>query len=188
MLSSATLGKELKSVVWLIPLCFLLPSCDESLPTRIEPQNTLEIGNVLINQGTGPAGIFMSISIKVQNSYEETFDGAVDVKGNIRIWWKQRPEIEANLPISRHIDLQLDPGESYFIDESWFLETDDGKYVLELLDFSQHDIRYDVLYARPEVFVLEVKVTLFKETGLLTSGPHEFTLQGWKLAPERLQP
>ena len=166
------------------PLCLLLSSCDESLPTRIVPRDTLEIDHVLINQGTGPAGIFMSISVEVQNAYEETFDGPVDVTGNIRIWWKQRPEIEANLPIRRHIDLQLDPGEGYFIDANWFLGTDDGQYVLELLDFSQNDIRYGVLYAEPEVFVLDVKVTLFKETGLLISGPHEFTLQGWKLAPQ----
>ena len=59
--------------------------------------------------------------------------------------------------------------------------TDDREDVLEMLDYSGGDVRYGVAYAKPEVFVMEVRVTLFDEIGFLTSGPHEFTLRGWEL-------
>ena len=180
--------KKIKGVIWLVSLCFLLSSCDESLPTRIVPQNILGIENVIINQGTGPAGIHVSIAVGVQNVYEETFYDVVDITGNIHIWQKQNPSIEANLPISQHAKLQLKPGEKHFIYNFWLLETDDGQDIIELLDFSGNDARFGILYARPELFILEVKVTFFKETGLLTSGPHEFTLQGWKPVPQVKQP
>jgi hypothetical protein len=121
--------------------------------------------------------------VAVENVYEETFEGDVGVGGTIHIWWRDRPEVEATLSLDRQAHLLLDPGERYYIEANWYLTADDGRYVLSLLDFSGMDIRYGVHYARPEVFVLEVKVTLFEETGLLTSGPHEFLLEGWKLAP-----
>lgn len=51
-----------------------------------------------------------------------------------------------------------------------------------MLDFSKNDVRSGIQYAEPKVFLLEVQVTLFKEVGLLRSGPHEFILQGWREA------
>ena len=160
-------------------ICFTL-SCDESLPLRSGPQNTLEIVDVVIVQGTGGWGIEVSIAVIVENVYHETFDGVANIKGNIRIWWKRRPEIIANLSIEEYDYLQLDPGGRYVIESDWFLWTDDGQYVLDLLDYSNDDVRYGNIYARPEVFGLEVKVTIFEEIGLLVSEPYEFTLQGWK--------
>ena len=170
----------LRGAISLMSLGIVASSCGESLPARIEPQGALEIVNVLANQGTGPGGIHIAIAVDVRNVYEETFAGPVNVRGNIHIWWKKNPEVEANIPISHRANLLLDPGERYFINERWFLMTDDRRDVLDLLDFTNGDIRYGVAYANPELFVLEVKVTLFEETGLLISGPHEFTLQGWR--------
>ena len=78
----------------------------------------------------------------------------------------------------------LDPGEGYFINSAWLLQTDDGRNVFDLLDFSKNDVRDGIRYAEPEVFFVEVQVTLFKEVGLLRSGPHEFVLQGWKMVQQ----
>ncbi|MFH1569041.1 MAG: hypothetical protein ABIL09_13680 [Gemmatimonadota bacterium] len=169
---------------WLALLWIAASACSESLPTRLVPQAPLEISRVLIGQGTGPAGIEVSITAEVRNTYEETFDGDVDILGNARIWWVGRPEIEANLPVRQTTHLRLDPSQRHILRWVWHLQTDDGRNVMSLLDFSGHDERYGVLYARPETFALEVAVTVFRETGLLRSGPHEFALEGWKLAGE----
>ena len=91
-------------------LCVLVSSCDESLPTRIVPQNDLEIARVLIAQQTGPAGIQVLSAFYVENMYDETFSGMVNAKGNVRIWWKRRPGFEANLPVRENTQLRLDPG------------------------------------------------------------------------------
>lgn len=158
----------------------VLMACNEALPPRIVPEDALVIDRVIINQATGPGGIFISIALDIRNFYEETFAGPVDVGGNIRIWWQRDPEVEVNLAISDQADLLLDPGEGYAINSAWLLQTDDGRNVFDLLDFNKNDIRDGIRYAAPEVFLLEVQVTLFKEVGLLESGPHEFVLQGWQ--------
>ncbi len=178
MVTAAVSWGKLRGAIPLLGILF--SSCDESLPSRLEPQGTLAIVNVAATQGAGPGGIHVTISVDVRNVYEETFAGLLNVRGNIHIWWKRHPEIEANIPVSHRANLLLDPGERHFITERWFLMTDDRRDVLDLLNFSNGDIRFGVAYANPELFVVEVKVTLFEETGLLTSGPHEFTLQGWR--------
>ncbi len=66
----------------------------------------------------------------------------------------------------------------------WLLTTDDDRNVLDLLLFSSDDVRFGVAYARPETFVASLRMTVFRETGLLSSGPRQFTLQGWRLAGE----
>ena len=167
-----------RSHLWLAAIACV--SCSESLPSRIEPQNTLEISDVVIEQGAGPGGIHVAIAVDVRNNYEETFSGLIDVDGNIHIWMKRNPTVEANVRIRTRADLELDPDETHFINSRWFLNTDDGVDVLDLLDFTTDDVRFGIHYAVPEIFLLEVKVTLFNETGLLTSGPHEFILQGWR--------
>ena len=169
-----------KKLFPLLCLIWMAFACEESLPTRITPLNTLKIVDVLISQGTGDWGIEVAIVILVENVYHETFSGVTNMNGNVRIWWKRKPEVIANLPIERYDYLRLDPGERLLIETRWFLWTDDDQYIIDLLDYSNNDVRYDIIYARPEVFGLEVKLTLFGETGLLVSEPYDFTLRGWK--------
>ena len=180
-MSSIWWWRILRSAVSLISLGVAASSCGESLPARIEPQGTLEIDHLLATQGTGPGGIHIAIAVDVRNQYEETFAGQVDVTGNIHIWWKKNPQIEANIPVRERANLLLDPGERHIINVRWLLLTDDREDVLDMLDYSGGDVRYGVAYARPEVFVMEVKLTVFEEIGLLTAGPHEFTVQGWEV-------
>ncbi|GEM_PF-4887268 len=72
------LGK-LRYAFSLMSLAAVISSCDEALPARIEPQGALEISHVSANQGTGPGGIHITIAVDVQNTYEETFAGRVNV-------------------------------------------------------------------------------------------------------------
>jgi len=177
-------------LIFLVLLFFL--TCDESLPPRIVPQDTLEITAIIANQGANAGGIFVAINVFGQNNYEETFQDTVDVKGNIHIWWARKPEIEANVPLdNRHFTkptrisgniLTLDPGEKFRLEALWYLNLDDGRYLINLLDFSNSSVINGIIIAKPEKFMVEVQLTLYEETGLLRSEPHEFIIEGWKIA------
>ncbi len=183
---------RLKVVGQIIILLLVLLSCEESLPPRIVPQNTMEITEIITNQEANGGGIFIAIKVVGVNRYGETFQDTVKVKGNIHIWWAKKPEIEANVPLSnRHFTdptrisgnvLTLDPGEEFHLETLWYLNTDEGKYIINLLDFSNSPVVNGIVTAAPEKFVLEVQLTLFEETGLLLSNLHEFTIIGWKIA------
>lgn len=165
---------------WLLLLGLTVFGCAEPLPSRIVPPNPLVIDNVTVSQGTGDFGIQVVVSVGVRNNFEETFDGQVSINGELHIWWKNRPDVEVHLPIQIVDQIRLVPGASYQIRELWFLQTDDGQSVLDLLIYPG-DVRFGISYARPETFVAEMRMTVFDATGLLSTGPQEFTLQGWRL-------
>ncbi len=178
---------------WLIFILLLLfVACDESLPLRIVPQNALEITRIIANQESSDAGIFIAIDITGVNGYSETFQDMVTVKGNVHIWWARKPEVQANVPIgNQHFKpptrisgkvLTLDPGEEFRLETFWYLDTVDGKNIIDMLDFSNGAVVDGLVTAAPEKFNLEVQLALFAETGLMHSKRHEFILKGWKLA------
>lgn len=161
-----------------------LSACAETLPSRIVPDSPLVISDVLISQGTGDFGIQVTVTTIVRNDFEETFDGVVDITGELHIWWERKPDVEAHIPLQVRDQIRLGPGQTYSIEQVWLLTTDDDRNVLDLLLFSSDDVRFGVAYARPETFVASLRMTVFRETGLLSSGPRQFTLQGWRLAGE----
>lgn len=180
-----------RKYIWLlycITLVFI--GCEESLPPRIVPQNTLEITDILTAQETN-GGIFIAIKVVGENKYGETFQDTVDVNGKIHVWWTRDPDFEATVPLNnRHfVDptriesniITLDPGDEFHLETRWYLNADDGRYLIDLLDFSQNPVIGGIVTAAPEKFMLEVQLTLFKETGLLHSEPYEFIITGWKL-------
>lgn len=158
--------------------------CGESLPTRIVPENPLVISDVLIGQGAGDFGIQVTVSAIIRNNFDETFDGPVDITGELHVWWPRRPDVEAHVPLRIQDRIRLAPGRTYRVEHTWLLTTDDGRNVLDLLTYSASDVRFGVAYARPETFVADLRMTVFAETGLLSTGPREFTLQGWRLVEE----
>ena len=131
----------------------------------------------------------VTISIIGENKYEETFHDSVYMTGRVHIWWKRKPDIVANIRLSNdnfeHPTqiwgpyLIVDPGGEVVILARWYLYTDDGRSILDMLDFGEPN-ECDVVFASPEVFVVEVELILFKETGLLRLSPVEFTFYGWK--------
>lgn len=159
----------------------LATGCAESLPTRIVPESPLVISDVLISQGTDAAGVQVSVSAVVRNDFDETFDGDVDITGELHIWWPRRPDVQAHVPLRVQDRLHLAPGQTYRVEQVWLLNTDDGRDVLDLLVFSGADVRFGVAYARPETFVANLRMTIFRETGLLSTGPQEFILEGWRV-------
>ena len=164
----------------LLASSLLIHSCGEQLPTRIVPASPLTISDVFISQGTGENGIQVTVSASVRNDFDETFDGVVAVTGELHIWWPRRPDVEAHIPLAFTDQIRLAPGGKYRVEQVWLLTTDDGRDVLDLLVFSAADIHFGVVYAQPETFVASLRMTVFHETGLLSTGPREFTLQGWR--------
>ena len=183
---------KLKSIWYIFVLIIVLVSCEESLPSRIVPENTLQITKIFIAQEANNDGIFIAVRIIGENKYVETFQDTVNVEGNIHIWWAKHPDIEANVPLDNRYFVEptriqgsiltIDPGGEFHLETRWYLNTDDGRNVIDLLDFSNSPVVGGIVTAAPEKFILEVQLILFKETGLLRSKPQEFVLTGWKIA------
>lgn len=181
-LPSRVQGHSARWPAVLLLLALAAAGCGESLPARIQPQDALTIQKVIIGQGAGAAGIQVSVTAAVVNAYEETFEGLVDLRGNVRIWWPRHPDVTATLPLRGQQYLTLEPEQRYLVGTRWYLGLDDGRNMMSLLDFTGNDVRHGVQYARPETLMLEIEMTVFEATGLLRSGPHEFVLEGWRLA------
>ena len=183
---------HLKNIWYIFLSVIFFFSCEESLPPRIVPENTLAITKIFATQEASNAGIFIGIRIIGENKYVETFQDTVNMKGNIHIWWTKHPEIEANVPLDNRYFVEptriqgsiltIDPGGEFHLETRWYLNTDDGKNIIDLLDFSHSPIVEGIVTAAPEKFMLEVELTLFKQTGLLRSKPQEFIFTGWKMA------
>jgi hypothetical protein len=183
---------KLKNIWYIFLSVIFFFSCEESLPPRIVPQNTLEITEIIANQEANNDGIFIAVRIIGENKYVETFQDTVNVEGNIHIWWMKHPEIEANVPLDNRYFVEptriqgsiltIDPGGEFHLETRWYLNTDDGKNIIDLLDFSHSPVVGGIVTAAPEKFMLEVQLTLFKQTGLLRSKPLEFIFTGWKMA------
>ncbi len=181
----------------LLPLLFVF-ACDETLPPRIEPQNTLAISNVIYSQGIYIDGAHMVFIIEIENRYLETFQEQVDVVGKATIWWQNRPQVRATLAIgNQHFVppsrfqgnvLTLDPGGRCALKIYWYLTLDDGRNLLDLLDYSDGVAREGLINSKPETFVMEAEIKLFSQIGYLRSQPIVFSFIGYKKAPKDTEP
>lgn len=169
----------------------IFSACDESLPPYEQPQNALAITDVFPAQGLVDPGIeILNIYITGMNLYEETFDDTVNVQGEVRIWWKRHPEITATLPLSngnfvpptpiRGSRLTLETNDLFYMKTVWSLYTDDGQYLIDLLNFSAHDVRGDYEYAKTETLVIEVELLVFRQIGMIRAEPVEYEFVGFR--------
>lgn len=172
-------------------LALFFISCDESLPTRSVPENTLAIQSFTVSQGLAGNGRFiLPMRITIRNIYDETFEDSVLVNGQIRAWWKAQPTVGATLRVGngnlapqsklRNGVLKLDAGEDIYIDQTWFFFTDNNEDILDKLDYSQNNIQGNFIYADPDTFVFEAVVRLYGQLGPLVSSPVEFEVTGMK--------
>ena len=180
-----------KKIFLLIFMSVFVFSCDESLPPRIVPQNTLVISNIYISQGTDIRGIHISMLIEGENIYEDNFQDTVNVTGNIKIWWLRNPEISAKVKLNNFNFVEptriqgrvltIDPNEKFYLEAKWYLDTDSDKYLIDLLDFTNNDIEGEITTAKPEKFAVKAQVIIFDQIGLITSDRYEFIFVGWKV-------
>ncbi|HNW58408.1 MAG TPA: hypothetical protein PKI62_01875 [bacterium] len=178
-------------------LLLLLPwlglACDESLPPRQEPQNTLAISDVIYTQGMYASGLFMEFVFIIENIYTETFQAPVAVNGQATVWWKNHPDIRVDLKINnQHFappsrftgsTLTIDPGGRCALKIYWYLTLEDGRSLLDLLDYSGSVPVEGLIKSRPETFMMQATIKLFDKTGYLRTEPFTFSFSGYKPAP-----
>ena len=188
----------MKSRILLLILVASLLACEESLPTRQEPQNPLAITNVIYAQGMYSTGPFMEFLFLITNNYEETFQAEVTVTGHVTVWWKKRPDTRITLDLgNQHFVepskingkiLTIDPGSFCTLKIYWYLQLENGASLLDLLDYSDSVPSGGLIKSKPETFVMEAGIKLFDQTGYLQSKPLTFTFVGYKQAanPDRI--
>jgi hypothetical protein len=177
----------------LLPLILLpLLACDESLPTRQQPQTTLTISDVIYVQGYYNFGPFMEFVFLITNLYEETFQEEVKINGQITIWWVNHPEIRATVEIgNQHLvppskisgnTLTIDPGGRCALKIYWYLQLEDGRSLIDLLDYSGSVPSGGLIKSKTETFMMEGNIKLFDQLGYLYSPPMKFEFYGLKQA------
>lgn len=186
--------KNLKIIVCLLSAATLF-SCHETLPPYSAPEHALILKPLIASQGVVGAGtIVVNVLIEGENRYEEVFQDTINVNGNLTIYWEDRPEYIRNIPLNntQFLDptpiqgrtLTLDPGEKFSMQVVWFLDTDDGLYIPDSLDYSDRLLN-GILYANPETFIMKASMTLFNQLGLLETDPFEFILSGFGKVTEQ---
>lgn len=173
----------------LIVAGILLLNCEETLPPYTLPQETLILKPLIASQGTvGPGIPVINILIQGENQYEEVFQDTVSVKGELIIYWENRPDYIRSIPLNNTQFLEptpilgrtmtLAPGEIFSMQVVWYLDTDDGLYIPDSLEYSDRLVN-GLLYAEPITFVLQANLTLFNQLGLLQSEPFYFVFSGF---------
>ena len=174
-------------------VCIL--ACDESLPPYEQPENTLVITEVLATQGTIGSGIpILNVYLWGGNQYEETFDDTVSVSGHVRITWSDQPDLVSTLRLSngnftgttpiQGSRLTLDPGDTFSMKTVWYFYSDSGEYIIDLMDYSNNDVRGNYEYSKPEIFVIEVELLIYRQIGRIESEPLEVEITGYRPSPD----
>ncbi len=181
--------------ICLLILLMTALACEEKMPPRIEPQNTLAITNVLYTQGAYASGPFMEFVFIITNLYEETFEGKVEIVGKAHVWMKKTPSIRATIAISNHHlappsnivgdVLTIDPGGRCALKVYWYLLLDDGRNLLDLLDYSGSTASGGLIRSKPELFVMDAEIKLFNQLGYLQSERMVVEFTGYKPAEEK---
>ncbi len=170
-------------------------SCNESLPTYVQPKNivSIRVGTVeqLDDHLAPPGRQVVHITVLGQNTYDEVFWDSVNIQGTMRIWWKRIPVRYRTLYLTEknftdrsmihNGKMLLVPGAQFSLDVYWNMKSDDGLYLPSQMDFSNLNYKTcspNVSCANPEDFVIEVSLNVYKRLGFLQAPPFEFTFIG----------
>lgn len=169
---------------------FMGLQCEETLPPRMEQQGALQISSVISLQGTYDIGQFMEFVIGIENIYRETFQEKVSITGKMEVWLERDPSIRGSVNIS-NMDvaptpnfmgstLTLDPGDRFYLKLYWYLYLVDGRYLLDLLDYTDGEEREGLINSKPETFVMEAQFKIFDQLGYLKTEKHTLIFTGYK--------
>lgn len=174
--------------VLLIPIIFL--SCQEDLPTYQTPENVLRIDQVLAFQEYDrQQGIKIKIAVIGRNYYEETLEDSVNLRGQVFIRWKDKPEFTATLGLDnshivhtniRNGMLRLDPMQDFEVQTQWLLNTDSGHSFMDICAPAISTWDGDKIWSDPETFLFDVRFAIYDGYGELVSRNQTFELTVWE--------
>ncbi|MBN2355891.1 hypothetical protein JXO59_07245 [candidate division KSB1 bacterium] len=182
--------RYLRCAIVLVLICCL--NCEEKLPARFVPPDTLSVSEFFADQyfDLAAGGHCLRIYLAVENIYHETLQDTARVRGQVRIWWKKYPEIIATLSLKNQYIIEptpingnyltLDPGDKCHLRCLWPMLADDGRYVVDLMDFSDSLMVNNLLWAEPDTFLMKAQVQIFKPSGYVQSGEIEAAFTAWK--------
>ncbi len=174
---------------------FISLSCNETLPSYRTPGNVLSVSlasyEQLNDHVAPPTSPLVHLVVQCRNIHDETFWDSVDVRGTMRIWWKRKPSRYSTIPLGEvnftdrslihEGKLLLVPGQQFTLDAYWNLKTDYGLFMVEEMDWSDPTRKYcqaNVYCAPPEIFVVEISLTLYDRLGPVAAAPKEITIVG----------
>lgn len=172
-------------------LGFVILQCEESLPLRIVPEDTLAITDISVVTNSDDFGYpFLNMTVIGVNAYEKTFQSKVDLSGYVHIWRASDPSVEYYLPVNNAKfraptkivgrTLTVDPNDFFYIAIEWDLIFDDNTKLVDLLIFPTADPAALWIKSLPELFYIEAEMTLFSQTGLMKFEAKPFQLVAWK--------
>jgi len=188
------LGTAVGAAAVLLAVC-LQGGCHESLPAYVSPGNVLAVATASYEQLNDhiapPNRPLIHFVVTCENIHDEVFWDSVDVKGTMRIWWKRKPSRYRTLPITvknitdrtliRNGKLLLVPGQQFTLDLYWDLKSDFGLFLPTEMDWSNPNRNYcasNVYCAPPEIFVVEVALTVYDRLGSVSAPTREVTIIG----------
>lgn len=182
-------------VLFLSLAAFALPvlqGCDENLPVYEEPQNVLQLRVAeaeQLNDHVAPPGHqAVRIVLRGTNVYDEPFLDSVHIRGTMTIYWKRQPFRFRTIQLTEK-DLTdpsmivkgkmlLIPNQSFSMEVTWDLRTDDGIYLPYFMNFAWLTRRIcapNIACADPEDFIVETKLRVYDRLGEIQAPPAEFT-------------
>ena len=118
--------------------CMSLLSCEESLPTRNEPENLI-VGDFRLNSyrinvcaSTSSPMIYKAFSVGIKNIFDETLQNSMKISVDLTLWTKYWPDVKRNIhfeKINPNEIITIDPGTTYWIDIEWDHKDDNGNYI-----------------------------------------------------------
>ena len=170
--------------------------CDESLPTRSQPDQVYKVKLEIVTPnaddirrntdqveaGKGSLGF----NVTVTSIFDETLVDTVQLEfGAIDIWWAKQPDVTRSIPLSIGDEaitreflyggiIVFDPADSVFLPMPWrYIDDDDGIYMWEHL--TKLNTLEGERYPKME-FRAQAKVQFFEQTAMVYSDLIRFSI------------
>jgi len=181
--------------IWVFLVCFLVSSCEETLPPREEPRNFLVAtiglnpGPVVIQDSTGSAreGSFV---LELKNLFDEVLQDSALVQGTIEIWLKKDPsqrrlitctEGDLSNNVVRFGLATLGVDSSAKLTKAWNHKTNEGVPFWSFGSLSPRISHGGVPYCESDSlqFVARATIQLFRNVQPVPTQQIEFSLTYW---------
>jgi hypothetical protein len=187
--------RPLFAAVLALMMLFSFHSCDEDLPTYVEPSALLEAkidGEYFLSDTEHSLRVYL----RVTNRYDETLDGSALLSGHIVVFSARDTTVRKSLTLTRASLVQgsispsgllkIDPNETIILKGVWDFPgnsviDDSGRNLsggdstrggfFKIVKDPECPFRY---FAQPEDFVLKGSVTLFSQRAPVSAGPTVF--------------